>query len=157
MILKIFSYSQYIKCIHTLRLNAILQLAEESANYNLEKKERKYCYDTLIKNILQDKTEAMKFINYFIEPREKIKEEELIRYTSSYITKKYQSKEADLIYKLKDQDTFFLIEHQSTINQGMTYRMLNCCLDIMQDWTRNKKIKKNSRLSYCDSYCYLYR
>lgn len=142
--MKVFTYGQYIKCIHTLRLNAVMQLAEESAKYNLNQVEKKYSHDKLIKNILQDKKEATQFINQFVEPREKVKEEELIRYTNSYITKKYKSKEADLVYKLKSQDVFFLIEHQSTIDYNMPYRMLNYCLDIMQEWSRNKKIRKNT-------------
>jgi len=121
-----------------------MQLAEESTKYNLNQVEKKYSHDRLIKNILQDKKEATQFINQFVEPREKVKEEELIRYTNSYVTKKYKSKEADLVYKLKNQDVFFLIEHQSSIDNNMPYRMLNYCLDIMQEWSRNKKVGKNT-------------
>ena len=142
--MKVFTYKQYINCIHTLRLNAVLQLAEESVEYNLNNKEKKYSHDKLIKNILKDKKEAEIFINQFLEPREEIRAEELIRYTNSYITKKYKSKEADLVYKLKEQEIFFLIEHQSTIDNKMPYRILNYCIDIMQEWSRNRKIKKNT-------------
>lgn len=142
MILKTFTYGQYIKCIHVLRLNAVLQLAEESAEYNIKKLEKKYAHDKLVKNILKDKKEAEEFINQFLEPKEKVKAENLIRYTNSYITKKYKSKEADLVYKLKNQEVFFLIEHQSSIDNSMPYRMLNYCIDIMQEWSRNKRIKK---------------
>jgi len=35
IILKIFTYGQYIKCIHTYRLHAVMQLAEESVEYEL--------------------------------------------------------------------------------------------------------------------------
>jgi len=142
--LKVFTYKQYIDCIHTLRLNAVLQLAEEGTQYNLNKKENKYSHDKLFKNILKDKKEAEIFINQFLEPRVEIKAEDLVRYTNSYITKKYKSKEADLVYKLKNQEIFFLIEHQSTIDNRMPYRILNYCIDIMQEWCRNRKIKKNT-------------
>ena len=120
-----------------------MQLAEESEKYNLNQVDKKYAYGKLIKNILEDKKEVTQFINQFIVPREKIKEEELVRYTNNHITKKYKSKEADLVYKLKNRDIFFLIEHQSTVDYNMTYRMLNYCLDIMQEWSRNKKMGKN--------------
>lgn len=155
--MKVFTYSQYIKCIHTLRLNAVLQLAEESAEYKLNQTEKKYSHDKLVKNILKDKKEAEEFINQFLEPKEEVKAEDLIRYTNSYITKKYKSKEADLVYKLKNQEAFFLIEHQSTIDNSMPYRMLNYCIDIMQEWSRNKRIKRNTRLSNYSSNCYIYR
>ena len=60
MYLKIFTYNDYIKCIHTLRLNAVLQLAEDSTEYVLEPeeaKEEKYKHDKLAKVILKDKKE----------------------------------------------------------------------------------------------------
>lgn len=142
--MKIFTYSQYIKCIHTFRLNAVMQLAEESTEYKLNATEKKCSHDKLIKDILQNKKEATKFINQFLEPREEVRETELVRYTSYYIAKKYNSKEADLIYKLKNQDIFFLIEHQSTIEPNMPYKMLNYCLDIMREWSKNKKTGRNT-------------
>lgn len=142
MILKVFTYGQYIKCIHTLRLNAVLQLAEESAEYNLRNQKKKYSHDKLIKNILKDEKEAEKLINQFLNPKEEVKAEELIRYTNSYIAKKYKAKEADLVYKMKNKEIFFLIEHQSTIDNGVPYRILNYCIDIMQEWCRNKRIEK---------------
>lgn len=142
--MKVFTYSQYIKCIHSLRLNAVLQLAEESAEYNLNKTKKKYSHDKLVKHILKDKRETAEFINQFLEPKEEVKEGELVRYTNSYITKKYKAKEADLVYKLKSREIFFLIEHQSTIDNNMLYRMLNYCIDIMQEWSRNRKIRRNT-------------
>lgn len=155
--MKVFTYGQYIKCIHTLRLNAVLQLAEQSAGYSLEKSDVRYSHDKLIKSILKDKKEAEEFINQFLEPREKVNVENLMRYTNSYITKKYKSKEADLVYKLKNQEIFFLIEHQSTIDNRMPYRILNYCIDIMQEWSRRRKIQRNTRLSHYCSNCHLYR
>lgn len=122
-----------------------MQLAEESTSYKLNQLQTNDSQDELIKNILQDKKEVTGFINQFIEPREEIKEEELIRYPNHFITKKYKSKEIDLVYKLKTQDVFFLIEHQDIIDNSMPYRMLNYCLDIMQEWNRNKKTKNNIR------------
>lgn len=135
--MKIFTYNEYIKCIHTIRLNAVLQLAEEEAEYHLENKEKRKTQSELIKNILRNKEEAEKFINYFLKPKKSIKSEQLIKYTNNYIIKKYKSKEADLIYKLKDQEVYFLIEHQSTINQSISYKILNYCIDIMQERVKN--------------------
>lgn len=121
-----------------------MQLAEESEEYRLEQIQNQYSHDKLIKNILQDTKEVAELINQFVEPREEVKKEELIRFTNSYITKKYKAKEADIVYKLKKQDIFFLIEHQSSIDNNMPYRMLNYCLDIMREWSRNQKIGKNT-------------
>lgn len=121
-----------------------MQLAEESTEYKLEQKEGKKSYNNLIKNILEDKKEVTQFINQFIKLRKEIKEEELVRYTNPYLTKKYKARKADLVYKLKEQEIFFLIEHQNKIDDNISYRMLNYCLDLMQAAGKNKKIGKNA-------------
>lgn len=155
--MRIFTYKQYIQCIHTLRLNAVLQLAEEESEYNLKKPKKKYSHDKLVKNLLKDKKEAAELINQFLEPKKEVKSQELVLYTNSYITKKYKSKEADLVYKMKNQEVFFLIEHQSTIDNSMPYRILNYCIDIMQEWSRNKKITGSTRISNYSANNNLYR
>ncbi len=140
--MKIFSYNEYIKCIHTLRLNAVLQLAEENSSYNIKKKTTHNKHDKLMKSILRNKKEISNLINQFLEPKELIKEENLIRYTNSYISKKYKSKEADIVYKLKNKEIYFLIEHQSSIDSSMPYRILNYCIDIIQEWCKSNRNKK---------------
>ena len=112
MEVKIFTYSQYIKCIHTLRLDAVLQLAEEGEKYHLENEENKCQMDKFIKNTLKDKKEVKKFINNFIKPKNEIKTKDLVLYTSDYIEKKG----IEVIYKLKNDELFFLIEVKSIIN-----------------------------------------
>lgn len=143
--MKIFTYKDYIKCIHTLRLNAVLQLAEEGTKYKIQQNKMKNRHDKLVKNILKNEVEMSKFINDFIEPSQKVESQNLIKYTNSYITKKYKNKEADLVYKLKSKEVFFLIEHQSIIDNTMPYRILNYCIDIMQEWNKTNKIRKETR------------
>lgn len=143
--MKTFTYNDYIKCIHTLRLNAILQLAEESTEYNIEQKKIKNRHDKLVKSILKDEKEMAKFINDFVEPNEKIESDNLTKYTNGYITKKYKSKEADIVYKIKNREVFFLVEHQSSVDNSMLYRILNYCIDIMQEWKKTKKINQGTR------------
>ena len=72
----------------------------------------------------------------------KIFEKNIEKYTNSYITRRYKSKEADIVYKMKDIDIYFLIEHQSTVDYNMPYRILNYCIDIIQEWKREQKGKK---------------
>lgn len=145
--MKTFTYHDYIDCIHTLRLNAVMRLAEEGETYQLEKKKEKNPrnrHDKLVKSILKDEKEMAKLINDFLEPNQKIESRNLEKYTNSYITKKYQSKEADIVYYLKNQEIFFLVEHQSTIDYRMPYRILNYCIDIMQEWSKTRKIKRKT-------------
>ena len=145
--MKTFTYKDYIKCIHTLRLNAVLQLAEEGTKYKIQQDKIKNKHDKLVKNILKDEREMAKFINDFLEPNKRVESHNLVKYTNSYITKKYKTKEADLVYKLKNKEIFFLVEHQSTIDNTMPYRILNYCIDIMQEWSKTKKIGRETRYS----------
>lgn len=144
--MEVFSYNDYIKCIHTLRLNAVFRLAEEGTEYNLEidkqKKKIKNVHDKIIKKILKNRNEVANIINDFVGIREKIKGENLVKYTNSFVTGKYKSREADIVYRLKDKDIFFLIEHQSSVDNNMAYRMLDYCIDIIYDWSTSIKIKK---------------
>lgn len=148
MYLKVFKYSQYIKYIHILRLNAVLELAEEETEYKLKQKNKENgekTHDKLVKSILKDEKELSKFISQFINNEIKINSEDLIKFTNSYITKKYRAKESDLVYMLKNKEIFFLIEHQSNIDSTMPYRMLNYCIDIINEWCQSKKMKKVKR------------
>ena len=147
--MKIFTYKNYIECIHKLRLNAVLRGAEEGETYNLEvktqEKNKDKKHDKLVKTILKNPEEMAKIINEFLEPSVEVKGENLVKYTNSYITQKYKSKEADIVYKLKNEEVFFLVEHQSTIDKKMPYRILNYCVDIMQEWVKSKKMKSQTK------------
>lgn len=157
MLLNTFTYRDYLKSIHTIRLNAVLEVAESEEKYRvfneninrkrLNKTQSKIqnTHDKLVKNILKDRKEMANFINQFLNPKEKVNSDELIKYTNSYINKKYKLKEADIVYKLKNKDIFFLVEHQSTVDYNMSYRILNYCVEIMQDWIRGKSVRKVTR------------
>lgn len=120
-----------------------MQLAEEMTEYKLKNTKEKCLQGQLLKHVLQNKKEVARLINQFIEPRKTIKEEELVSYTTnSYITKKYRTKEIDLVYKLRNKEIFFLLECQSKLDSKVDYRMINYCLDIMREWSQNKKVKK---------------
>lgn len=143
--MEVFTYKDYIKCIHTLRLNAVFRLAEESAEYNLEtgKQKRKVdnIHNKIIEKILKNKSEVAGIISDFTDTKEKIKDIDLEKYTNNFLTRKYESKETN-IYKLKDRNVFFLIEYQSSIDNDIAFRMLNCCVDIIYSWNTSVKIKK---------------
>ena len=145
--MKVFSYGDYIKSIHIVKRNIVNGLAEESEKYSFDTTKgdkiiENKPHDKLIKDILKDKNEIVNLVNKFLKPNEKIFEKNIEKYTNSYITRRYKSKEADIVYKMKDIDIYFLIEHQSTVDYNMPYRILNYCIDIIQEWKREQKGKK---------------
>lgn len=141
--MKVFTYKDYIDCIHKLRLNAIFQLAEESASYDIGKEPKK---KSIIKMILENKKEAVEFINKHLKSKEKVKEEELERYISKYMEKKYKDIDLPIIYRHKNTETFFLIEHLDFVDNTIEYKILNYCIDIIYEWSKRRKF--NSKTNY---------
>ena len=141
--MNVFTYKDYIKCIHTLRLNAVFKLAEESSKYRLSRENAED--KKIIKNILKDKNEMTNFINVFLESKEKIENKNLIRYDSKYISNRHKVDENKLIYKLKNKDTFFILEEVYELDNIVLYEILNYCISIMQEWNITNKIRGENK------------
>ena len=114
---------------------SILMEPKEIYTYNIDNE-----HDKLFKDLLSDKEETRKFINKFLKLPEPLKQNEIELYNSSYITSEYKSKEADIVYKKKDEDIFFLIEHQSTVDISMPYRIKNYAVEILRTAVDKSKI-----------------
>ena len=141
--MKSFTYGNYIRCIHTLRLNAVLKLAEESGKYRLNKEETVENVQK-IKEILKIKKEMMMFINECLDLKEKVKYNNLERINDYYIKRKYNFGKEKLLYKIINKETFFLLEEVSQLDNIVLYDMLNYCINFMQTWTMNNKIKREN-------------
>ena len=127
----------------------ILCVKEESAEYAFEENEQEQTqggktgdkkHDKIFKDILQNKEEIGQFINKFGDYE--INTEELELYNPNYITEKFEYKNADIVYKLRDKELYFLIEHQTKLDYSMVYRIFNYCLEIIRSVVENKKINR---------------
>lgn len=131
--MEVFSYEDYIKAIHTFRLNAVMKLAECSkAEYTKQIKPKT---EEIIIKILNNPKDIVEFLNSFVNLRKSLQENELILYQRRRI----ELKDTEVLYKVKNKDTFFLIYYEIENNINFPYRLLNLCIDIIQEWTRNKK------------------
>lgn len=123
---------------------------EESAKYYLngteekipKKRNRDKKHDKIFKDILQSKKEMSKLISYFTKYN--IKPEELEKYNANYITNNFKYKQADIVYKVKGKEIYYLIEHQTKVDATMAYRILNYCVEIIRNVVEN--IEANKRL-----------
>ncbi len=120
--------------------NQYLTVKEESEEYIYDKNNE---HDKVIREILMKKEEALNLINKALKPKEEIKEP-IELYSNRFITSKYQDRESDIIYKIKDKNIFFLIEHQSTIDYSIAYRMLEYSIEIMRGIIDKKKSKSKT-------------
>ena len=109
-------------------------IAEESVNYEYEDT-NKYekvnnMHDKLFRDLLNNKKEMKSFLNKYLKLE--IEQEELEKYNSSFITNKYKNKESDIIYRIKNENIFFLIEHQSKVDKTMPVRLMEYSIEIIR-------------------------
>lgn len=157
----VFTYQDYLKFIkrRVSKSDNIenLMLREESdAEYLVSKKDvedkriRKKVnnpHDKIFRTILEDKKQVIDVINNLLKLEKKLEENEIERYNSSYISKRFENKESDIVYKMKEKNIFFLIEHQSKIDYKMSMRIMNYEVEIMRQAIEyGDKIGKNSKI-----------
>jgi len=109
-------------------------LSDQKENYDITNK-----HDKIFRTILDKKEEAVTLINQAIKT--KLKAEEIEKYTSSFVSKTFQNREADTVYKYKNKNIFFLIEHQTKIDCSMPYRILEYEIEIMKSAIDIRKVK----------------
>ena len=135
------TYKEYLKYEELNRKNNnYIQVKEETENYTYDKNNE---HDKVFRDVLSVKEEALILINKALKPKEKIKEE-IELYNNRFITSKYKDRESDIIYKVKNKNIFFIIEHQSTIDYSMVYRMLEYSIEIMRQIIQGKENKRKT-------------
>ena len=101
-------------------------------------------HDKIIKKILENKKEAAEFINRAIKLYEPIEPDDLINYNKEYITDFFEIREADVVYKFKNNNVFFLIEHQRKIDYSMPYRIFEYKSEILKSNVDREGIKQKN-------------
>ena len=116
-----------------------------SSKANIQEKEINQEHDKIFRTILDKKENAALIINKAIDTKIEIKDIE--KYKNIFVNKVFQNREADIVYKMKDKNIFFLIEHQTRIDYSMPFRILEYEVAIMKSAIDMNKIKtKNYKL-----------
>ena len=74
-----------------------------------------------------------------MKDNEKITENEIEKYNSSFISEELKNSESDVVYKMKNENVFFLIEHQTKIDYSMPYRILKYELNLIESVENDNK------------------
>ncbi len=149
-----FTYWDYLKCIgkydelsiedgqivYTDFAEKTLSVCEEVEEYKIDNDIRKSDkkHDKIFKTIFQSKKEMANFLNHFLELN--INSNELELQNPNFITKNYKYNQADILYKLKDREIYYLIEQQTCVDYSMSYRILNYCVETIRLATEDKII-----------------
>ena len=140
-----FTYQDYLNYYNSLccyEFGEVLCVREDDEPYNLDekadKKTRDKKHDKIFKEILQNPQEMAQFINTFTKYT--VSADELENYSENYITKHFKYNQADIVYKIKGEKIYFLVEHQTKVDYSMPYRILNYCVEIIRSAVEEDKI-----------------
>ena len=144
-----FTYCDYLKykLFEKMQKAKNTTLHEQKEKYErLEQQENRVNneHDKVFRKILSDKIEVAKFLNEQLKIN--LKPEDIEQYNSSYINTLMQNEEADVVYKLKSKNEFFLIEHQSKVDYRMPFRILKYEMAIVESAIDEKECKKKDYL-----------
>ena len=107
----------------------------EIEKVGLKYKKVYYKHDKSFKFILVNKEEMAEFLSQFLGVRLKNKELEVQK--TEFINENFEKIESDIIYKIKDTEIYFLIEHQSSIDRNMPERIIKYSLALRDEMNRN--------------------
>ena len=94
------------------------------------KKKNNKIHDSIIKEMLDDKEEFIDFMKCFYNI--KIDKEKLELQNKEYRTRLgLKTKYIDILYKIKNEETFIILEHQSVVDYIMSERMGEYCLAVV--------------------------
>ena len=100
-------------------------------------------YDKIFRKVLFSKTHATGLINQYFLLKNKLTEEDIERYTCKFVNLQFQNRESDILYKMKNTNVFFLIEHQSRIDYNMAQRIAEYQIEIIKLENPKNENKKN--------------
>ena len=134
----IYTLKDYLKIYKLIKINTY-KLREDEEKYITQEKSNHNKHDKIFRDILNDKKEVTKIINTYIKPKTKLNMQDLEKYETRYITKIYEERLADIVYKIKGKEIFFLIEHQTKVDKKMAYRILEYSMEIIRGRIKNIK------------------
>ena len=112
-------------------------MQETKAKYKISSSKTKFQenkinqkHDKIFRTILDKKENVVLIIKKAVDA--KVKSDDIEKYKDSFINKIFQNREADIVYKLKEKNIFFLIEHQTKIDYSMPFRILEYEVGIMK-------------------------
>lgn len=111
-------------------------IQEYSLRLNMNSK-----HDKLFKQILINKNEAANLINIALKAKYKVNSDKLEIYNKEYISKMFEKMETDMVYKIEEKKTYIIIEHQSTFDRSMPFRIIQYKAEILRNTIEKDKFK----------------
>lgn len=137
--MKEFNYQDYLKYkrIRKKEIEGIFELREPEVLYKVHQP-----HDKIFKIVLDEKNQVVELLNRLLPLQPKLKVDEIEKYNTEYINYRFQKSESDVVYKIKNKEIFFLIEHQRKIDYNMPKRILEYEVEIIKEAVKDKRMTK---------------
>ena len=99
-------------------------------------------HDKLFKKILENREQTAKFLDMVLGSGKDITAKNLELYNKEFITDKFEKNETDIVYKVTNLNVYIIIEHQSTADRTMPYRVRKYKTALMDSAINKKEMKK---------------
>ena len=112
---------------------------------NKKKRENNKIHDSIIKDVLEEKEEFRDFIRTFYNIE--VEEEKLELQNKEYRTRfGLRTRYIDVLYKIKGEETYIILEHQSTVDYAMSERIGEYCLAVVRS-RRRYMLRSRNRIA----------
>ena len=101
-------------------------------------------HDKLFKKILENRGQTAKFLDMVLGSGKDITAKNLELYNKEFVTDKFEKNETDIVYKVTNLNVYIIIEHQSTADRTMPYRVRKYKTALMDSAINKKEMKKAS-------------
>ena len=144
----VFTYEHYYMYRHSV-LNSYISVKEDNEPYNYSSMNEngiintyhsiKDIHDKLYRDFFNDSFEFSLFLRHFLNIN--IEPNSLEKYNSAFITEDYKNRRSDIVYKVKNEPIYIFLEHQSSVDYSMSYRIWEYYNLILRDTVDLNKVK----------------
>ena len=99
-------------------------------------------HDKLFKKLLENREQTAKFLDMVLSSGKDITAQNLELYNKEFVTDKFEKRETDIVYKVANLNLYIIIEHQSTADRSMPYRVRKYKMALMDLVINKKEMKK---------------
>lgn len=99
-------------------------------------------HDKLFKKLLENREQTAKFLDMVLGSGKDITAQNLELYNKEFVTDKFEKNETDIVYKVSNLNVYIIIEHQSTADRTMPYRVRRYKAALMESLINKKEMKK---------------
>ena len=89
-------------------------------------------HDKFFRRMLSDRLEVAKLLNQCFKFDNIITKDNIEMFNGKFVNKQFHIRESDVVYRMKDMNIFFLIEHQSTMDYSMPQRIAEYQIELIK-------------------------